>query len=227
MGGCCFTPTKKDFLWWYWLLLASIVGIPMLMAVMYVARGHEADDRTKKQRGKTAAVIFWIGTFVVAIIAGIVVRVVLVTIYPYPDNAGVFAPWYWAGVDYSTGWVFLALQFFCATVAANGADSLVRKRKWFVRIPLVVLCLGLYVAALLVIEIGFRRPAVNVMQFLVCMLPAHYWGNFKALSDSSRAWKALLAFLVGATLFFLVSYFGEDFAQWVCGPPGSGKGQPW
>jgi hypothetical protein len=31
MGSCCFTPSKRDFLWWYWLLLASIVGIPMTM----------------------------------------------------------------------------------------------------------------------------------------------------------------------------------------------------
>ena len=39
MGSCCFTPTKRDFLWWYWLFLVSIVGIPMLLAVWYVSQG--------------------------------------------------------------------------------------------------------------------------------------------------------------------------------------------
>ena len=55
MGGCCYTPTKKDFLWWYWLLLASIVGIPMLLAVLYVGRYPKADEEEKKRRGKRAA----------------------------------------------------------------------------------------------------------------------------------------------------------------------------
>jgi hypothetical protein len=57
----------------------------------------------------------------------------------------------------------------------------------------------------------------------VCMLPAHYWGIFKDTPDTSRAWKAFWAFLTAATLFFLVSYFGEDFAQLICGPPPLGR----
>jgi hypothetical protein len=234
MGGCCFTPTKKDFLWWYWLLLASIVGIPMLVAVLYVAWRPNVDDETKKRRGKTAAWIFWGGTFLVAMAAFAVAKALLLAIYPYPDPADAFSYWDWAGHHYSEGFSFLALHFFCATVAANGADSLVRKGKGYVRIPVLVLFLALYLLVLsfldnviLMHHFDIRRPAINVMQFLACMVPAHYWGNFKASSDSSRAWKALAAFLVGATLFFLVSYFGEDFAQWVCGPPGSGKGKTW
>ncbi len=38
MGACCFTPKRTQFLWWYWLVLASIVGIPMLLAAWYIAQ---------------------------------------------------------------------------------------------------------------------------------------------------------------------------------------------
>ena len=47
MGGCCFVPSKRHLLWWYWLLLTSIVGIPMLLAVLYV-RGRTAVDEEEK-----------------------------------------------------------------------------------------------------------------------------------------------------------------------------------
>ena len=77
MGSCCFTPTKRDFLWWYWLLLASIVGIPMLAAVLYVSQFPAADDRQNKLRGRQAALIFWVGTVLVAIVAFLIVWDVL------------------------------------------------------------------------------------------------------------------------------------------------------
>jgi hypothetical protein len=221
MGSCCFTPTKRDFLWWYWLLLASIVGIPMLLAVLYVARYPDADEETKKRLGRRAAWIFWAGTWVVAVSIFFLVDALLKTFYSDPSDRS-----YW-GIGYSVfayraGWGALAMQFFFATVAANGVNSLVRKQRWYVGIPVVIFCVILYLtfmAMLCPIEIPFRRPAIHAMQFLVCMLPAHYWGVFKDTPDASRAWKAFWAFLTAAVLFFLVSYFGEDFAQLICGSP--------
>lgn len=213
MGSCCFTPTKKDFLWWYWLLLASIVGIPMLLAVLYVARRKDDTDEAKKRRGKTAAWIFWLGTFVVGIALFFFVNAALEFIYP--NNADGY---YSEGGDYFAGYVYIALQFFFATVAANGANDLIRKRQNpVVRILLLLLCLGLFIFFMLFSMFAYRRPAINVVQFLVCMLPAHYWGRFKDSPDTPRAWKALAAFVASALLFFLVSYFGEDVAGAICG----------
>jgi hypothetical protein len=215
MGTCCFTPTKRDFLWWYWLLLASIVGIPMLLAVLYVARTPVADEDQKKRRGKVAASIFWLGSIVVAIATSFVAYHIVVVLDP--DGRYSFV-----GEDHLAGWVALALQFFFATVAANGTDSLVRKRKGFARILLVVLCVAGYLVVIIFlvpIEVSFGRPAIHVMQFLVCMLPAHFWGRFKDSPDSNRAWKALGAFVVAAGLFFLVSYFGADIPQLDLRPP--------
>ena len=223
MGGCCFTPTKRDFLWWYWLLLASIVGIPMLVAVLYVAWHPEADDEAKRRRGDVAAWIFWIGTFLVAMGAFAATRVALLAVYPYPESSDGLSAWFWHGRDCWEGWWCLAVQFFLATVFAVWADVLSRKGKWLERVFMIVLCIVPYLFIVLVLGVYFLRPAINVMQFLACMLPAHYWGNFKASSDSRNARKALAAFLIGATLFFVVSYFGEDFAEWICGPPHSGK----
>lgn len=61
MGSCCFTPRRSQFLWWYWLLLASIVGIPMLIACWYVARQAKAGQGADPTLGKTARFIFWSG----------------------------------------------------------------------------------------------------------------------------------------------------------------------
>jgi MFS family permease len=218
MGSCCYAPTKKDFLWWYWLLLVSIVGIPMLAAVFYVARGHAADDEARRRRGRTAAWIFWTGTAVIAIPLLVIVSGVLRSHYGYEAN-DLF--WLSRGRGFAAGYWTLVLQFFASIVAANGANEWTRKRKrWYVRISLLVFCVAVYLVILVTLGLVFERPAINVMQFLVCMLPAHYWGGFKDLPDERHAWKALVAFVVAASLFFFVSYVGEDFARWVCGPPG-------
>jgi len=220
MGSCCFTPSKKDFLWWYWLLLASIVGIPMLLAVWYVASASEGDEDAKKWRGRTAAWIFWPGTFLVGIATFYIVPAVVALFYPGPPG---YVPRL-QRAEYRDGWIILAVQFFLATVAANGANDLTRKRKhWYTRIPVLILCMFGYLFFLAVGSLLYLQPAVNLMQFLVCMLPAHCWGRFKDTPPTDPAWKALWAFLAAALLFFLVSYFGEDFAQLIFRIPRSGK----
>jgi hypothetical protein len=215
MGACCYSPTKNQFLWWYWLLLTSIVGIPMLLAVLYVASAPAGDEEARKRRGKTAAWIFWIGTVAVAIATFFVVDSVLMA--GRSGNPGDESFWIFL---YSWGWEVLAIQFFLATAATIVAEGAVRKRHWHRRVPLFVICVAAYLLLLVMLYfagIGFRRPAIHGMQFLACMLPAHYWGIFKESPEPRHAWKVLGAFLVGAGLFFFVSYFGEDFAQIVCG----------
>lgn len=64
MGSCCFTPRRTQVLWWYWLLMASIVGIPMLLACLYVARQKPGDEQAQQKVGRTAVLIFWAGTVV-------------------------------------------------------------------------------------------------------------------------------------------------------------------
>jgi hypothetical protein len=220
MGTCCFAPTKRQFLWWYWLLLASIVGIPMLLAVLYVARTPGDDEEAKKRRGETAAAIFWFGSFIVALaVFGATYYLLAVVLYPTPDANGQRS---YLGLDYFGGFWVLGLQFFLATVAANATDAAIRKRRWFARIPLTILCVFFYLLVMVFLipeGFGFPRPAVHAMQFMACMPAAHYWSRFKDSPDTGRAWKALVAFVVAAGLFFLVSYFGEDFARLICGPP--------
>jgi len=217
MGGCCFAPTRRQFLWWYWLLLVSIVGIPMLLAVWYVARGDHADEETRQARGKTAASVFWGGTFVVAIgLWFVVVMVSRVLNPPQPtQELWIGDTQYWL-----EGFGALAVQFFLAFFWANGTNDLVRKRPWYGRFVLFVLSVFFYLVAVSWLGLVFRRPAINVMQFMACMLPAHYWGKFKDAASPQTAWRALWAFVIGATLFFAVSYFGEPFAELIVGVPG-------
>ena len=213
MGACCYSPTKRNFLWWYWLLLASIVGIPMLLAVLYVASAPTADEEAKKRRGRTATWIFWVGSVFVAVAAYFVVdRILTATRSNDPNDES-----FWNFLYY-WGWDVLAVQFFLATLATNVAEGMVRKKQWYERIPLFVICVAAYLLLLVALYfagLGFRRPAIHAMQFMACMLPAHYWGAFKESPDTDHARKALWAFLAAAGLFFLVSYFGEDFAQFV------------
>jgi hypothetical protein len=208
MGSCCFTPKKRDFLWWYWLVLISIVGIPMLLAVMYVARGDDDNEEEKRRRGKTAAWIFWGSAYAMAIAAFFAVRVILSAVYG-TEAVDFLLP---ANDDFA-GWSTLALQFFLALAAANGTHNLIRKRRWFVKLPLLAICTCLYVVFIVFLcpaEFHFKWPGTTALQFIACMLPARYWGQFKDLPDQRRAWKAFFAFIFGATLFFFVSHGIED-----------------
>jgi len=58
MGGCCFTPRKTQLLWWYWLVLFSVVGVPMFAAALYVQRASSRGilDRRDVRR---ASCLFW------------------------------------------------------------------------------------------------------------------------------------------------------------------------
>ena len=219
MGSCCFAPTRRQFLWWYWLLLVSIVGIPMLLAVLYVGRQKDADEATRQARGKTAATIFWAGTFVVAVGTGFAVWQVLRFVELRQPTDPPWArrdelPLYWF-----EGYALLAVQFLIAFVAANVTNDVVRKLPWYGRIVGLVIHVLFFLAVLTFTGLLNPRPAINVMQFLACMLPAHYWGKFKDLSTPKTAWHALGAFVVGAILFSLVSYWGEPFAQMIVGAP--------
>lgn len=209
MGSCCYTPTKKDFLWWYWLLLVSIVGIPMLLAVLYVAWHRDADEEKKRQRGVVAAWIFWLGTLVIGIWAYGVVNSAINASFA---NARGEVPWGSEGYRCWEGWTYLAMRFFFATVLGNLLFDVRHKRAWFVRVPQILLC---FVAYLVAIDPGWTRgsSAVIVGQILVCFLPAYYWNRFKDIPDTPHAWRALLAFVAAASLFFLLSYSGEDFAR--------------
>jgi len=76
MGGCCFTPRKTQLLWWYWLLLFSVVGIPMFAAALYVQRasGRGILDRRDVRR---ASCLFWLGTGLSLLLAGLLLVVIL------------------------------------------------------------------------------------------------------------------------------------------------------
>jgi len=41
MGGCCYTPRKTDFVWWYWLVLTLVFCIPMTVAAWVMQKGYE------------------------------------------------------------------------------------------------------------------------------------------------------------------------------------------
>ena len=58
MGTCCYSPKRSEFLWWYWLLLASVVGVPMFLACRYVER-RAATEHETVELGRPASRVFW------------------------------------------------------------------------------------------------------------------------------------------------------------------------
>jgi hypothetical protein len=51
MGGCCYIPRPREILWWYWLALLGIFGVPLLLTGL-------AYRKMKTSLGKKNALFF-------------------------------------------------------------------------------------------------------------------------------------------------------------------------
>jgi hypothetical protein len=212
MGGCCFTPRKTQLLWWYWLLLFSVVGIPMFAAALYVQRasGRGMLDRRDVRR---ASQIFWLGTGLSLLLMGLLLLVILT--YVGPPSAGR----HWESIGFAVSFIFwLAI----AVAAAKTADK-VRHR---LARPVIVAAYALVPAYLVwlpsalpyraAMEAWFLVP-VSLLKFIVCMLPAHFWHVFAVSPTRRKAWLFVLAMAVGTILFWLVSQYGLDLQMGLYG----------
>jgi hypothetical protein len=202
MGGCCFTPKKTQLLWWYWLLLFSIVGIPMFVAALYVRRAarHGVVEPWQVRR---ASRIFWLGACIpVVLLFALMFRKQRI---PWPERCGeMFA--------YAVGFLFwLAI--------AVGAAKLTEKAQCRYTGAAVVACCAMvpaiatwlpYVLLMPVLSYSIGVQPMGVMKFLVCMLPAHYWYRFTVSPSTKRAWLFLGALAIGTALFWVVSQYGYD-----------------
>jgi len=83
MGGCCYTPGRREFLWWYWLILTFVFCIPMTIAALVVRRANEraqnegqsapTDAAETKKRGRRAFAVFLLASaasLALALLAG-------------------------------------------------------------------------------------------------------------------------------------------------------------
>jgi len=205
MGGCCFTPKKTQLLWWYWLLLLSVVGIPMFLAAIYIKKRSQRGEPARKYALR-ASCIFW---------SGVVLSCILAMTLVFSAANGVFPNFqrHW-------GLVKLFAAFVFCMIITTAAAKAVEKRKGGVRRVGILL---LYVFLWVCVVVGPRLLSpwsaalyfsilmlpVTMMQFAACMLPAHYWNRF-IVSPSSRSARAfLLTLFVGTFLFWLVLQCGD------------------
>jgi len=204
MGGCCFTPKKTQLLWWYWLLLFSVVGIPMLVAALYVQRcaRHGIIEKYDVRR---ASCIFWLGAFCSLLVMGLLLAFV------------VHRGWLAGGRSRDVA-VFVVRFLVWLMVAVAAAKHSAKLGRWYGRL-VCVLCYALVPAGLAwiswgVISLGgFSVMGVvplAVMKFGACMLPAHYWHRFTTVPETKRAWLFLGGLACGAALFWVVSQYGYD-----------------
>jgi hypothetical protein len=210
MGGCCFTPKKTQLLWWYWLLLFSIVGIPMFAAALYVRRAarHGVLEPCQVRR---ASRIFWLG----ACFSMFLVSVLLFFFFEFKQLSG---ERYWDVI-------WFAISFLFWLMVAVGAAKLTEKaHPWYARAAVVTCCAmipaGLtwlpYAALSFTPHSAVGLLPMGVMKFLACMLPAQYWYRFTVSPGIRRAWLFLGALAVGTIFFWVVSQYGEAAHAGIC-----------
>ncbi len=205
MGGCCFTPRKTQLLWWYWLLLFSVVGIPMFAAALYVQRasGRGILDRRDVRR---ASCIFWLGTGLSLLLMGLLLLAILT--YVGLPSAGRYRE----SIEFVVSFIF----WLVIAVAAGKTADKVRYR---LARPAVVAAYALVPGYLVwlpsALPYGAVRQAwflvpLSLLKFIVCMLPAHFWHVFTVSPTRRKAWLFVLATTFGTILFWLVFQYGLD-----------------
>jgi hypothetical protein len=202
MGGCCFTPRKTQLLWWYWLLLFSIVGIPMFAAALYV-RHAARHGLIEPCQVRLASRIFWGGACVSLLLVSLVLLLLVFGTTQLP-GAG-----FWDVV------LFAASFLFWLTVAIGAARLTEKSKPWYARMAVVAFCAIVPAVAIwwswglmaYYME-GIGMLPLSAMRFLVCMLPAHYWYRFTVSPSTKRAWLFVAALALGTALFWVVSQYG-------------------
>jgi hypothetical protein len=205
MGGCCFTPKKTQLLWWYWLLLFSLVGIPMFGAALYVRRAAR-HGLLEPWQVRRASLIFWLGACLSLLLVCLVLFSAGFEIRRLPGTR------YWNAAAFAGGFLFWLM------VAVAAAKLTEKTRPGFGRAGIVACCAILPAIAAwwswALVE-HYWMDAVStlptsVMKFLVCMLPAHYWYRFTVAPSTKRAWLFLGTLAAGTVLFWAVSQYGYD-----------------
>src|ERR1051325_8328310 len=196
MGSCCFTPRRSQFLWWYWLVLASIVGIPMLLAAWYVAGHPYADDDTRQKLGKKAAAIFWYSSMVTAVLVFLATWFIYRSYHPAPVYS--FSP---SVIDTLRN---LILAYLGGVALLTAGDDRGGKRK-----TRILAWLG----AVLVLFLSTVSSLASVAEFCLmlatCAFVAHFFGLFAEDPTPKTARHALGVLVLGAFLFWGSAKYGK------------------
>jgi hypothetical protein len=198
-------PNRKQFLWWYWLLLASIIGIPMFLAALYVARHSSEDD--KESAGLTAAVIFWGSVVLSVLVFSQIAYAALELIHGDRTSA---ANWHGPLYTLTSAYWHIVLNFLLSFAGAQWVVGAAGAAKpLYQRIPAVVgvAVLWLFLAVIFNITTAFVAPFVLVLQLLVCLPAAYYWRGFRKRPDQPGAWRASAGVVVSLAAFALVLSF--------------------
>ena len=232
MGSCCFTPRKYNFLWWYWLVLASIIGIPMLLAAWYMQHqklkiegAAEKEDSPAPREllneqylkaGKTARRIFW-DTVIFFSILGLFVSYRLAE-RTYSELAALRT--------FQTQYL-LVCEFFLCIIITNFAVASWRKSKTrFGQGLIIAIALAFWIAAnpfgrlLYVYEIfglfdpfgidaDVIRPFVSTLTFACGWYAMYYWREFLDQPTRRNIWRSIGAVLLAALLYYGAERYGN------------------
>jgi hypothetical protein len=202
MGSCCFTPRRTQFLWWYWLLLASIVGIPMFLACWYVARHETEDENTKKRLGKKAGRIFWWATIVTA--AFICVASWKIHERFVSGNTSNTIEWY-AAPHFDLSYLIILIIGYVSGVAFVTAIANASAKNRLIRLLLAIAVLGIYLVLV------YEPPPTAELFWMLAVWAgvAHFLVGFSSRSSLKTARRAFVALICGAFLFWGVAKYGR------------------
>src|ERR1043166_6130830 len=202
MGACCFTPRRTQFLWWYWLVLATVVGIPMLLAGWYVARCPTGDEEQRRNRARKAIALFCAGAIASAAIAiGIGHQVAATLLGP-------------SGKEFR-GLVYLLSGYVCGISLALWLGPYLQR---LTLVRLLVIMLSIAVAAFIILPMGpvdvifgtaMAEPQQVSLLFAVCTLPSLFFRRFALTPTRKAAKQALLSAIVGALVFWRSEEYGK------------------
>jgi hypothetical protein len=201
MGSCCFTPRRTQFLWWYWLLLASIVGIPMFLACWYVARHKPADEQVKLELGKGAAKIFWLSTALAAGLTFAVGWCVYQNVVTETERQYSYVP------SVFNAYVLLVIAYVGSLALLSGrgkagAGEASRALRFSGRLLLL--------AVLLTNTVWSVASTMELfLQMAVCLAVAQFLREFTMKPNRTTARRAGVALCLGALLFWGATKYGR------------------
>lgn len=213
MGTCCFTPKKTHFLWWYWLALASIIGIPMLLAALYVKR-HKARGDDPELVAHAGAKMFWTlsALFVFGLSTVVLFSDALFRVGDFPDPH--------VAAKLSMTLHVLILDFFVCFIMTSFA---VKPRSQAPVLGMIICLFGWCIIeqfAFMVNPLDLFAVlgdgsldewfmAVSMLTFVACLPGAWGWRHFIYESTTKTARRALGLIVLSSILFYGAARYGN------------------
>lgn len=216
MGTCCFTPKKTHFLWWYWLVLASVIGIPMLLAALYVKR-RRARGYGPERAAYGAERLFWILSAGMVIVVSTVAFGGNVLFHAGYDTDPIVAEK--RALTFHVFVLNFLVCFFLASIAVTPRASRLISNAvmffccvmWVLIEPFAILVHPLDSLVIFAFDgyLDYPNYSTSCLMFAACLPAAWGWWHFLHESTPRTARRALALLVLSCALFYGAAKYGN------------------